>query len=417
MTPTSPASHMVKNTTTQPRPHQSALDAFNEFEKAGAARTPSWLQALRKGGIAHFAELGFPTTRHEEWRFTNIAPIARMPFKLAGGGGKLSNNDVERVIFPGVPGKRVVFVDGKFQPDLSSKELASSQGIRVMSLEEASRGTNSLLPQNLARYARYDENAFVALNTAFVADGALVHLPARHQEQDPVYLVYISTGAVSASTQPRTLIVAERDSNAKIIEHYLTLGDAECFTNSVTEIILDESARVEHCKVQEESRNTYHVATIQTRQARNSHLTSHSISTGGLLARNNINCADGERVVTCSEHFTARIWSTFDGRPLVPPLRHRYQVHGAAFDETEEWIVTASWDRTSIIWDTQTGDQLTPAFPFGEMLVDAQFAAGQNAIVARGASGSYMLKLPLANAPFDGYHHAIYSPETADLNW
>ena len=127
--------------------------------------------------------------------------------------------------------------------------------------------------------------------------------------------------------------------------------------------------------------------------------------------------ADGERLVTCSEDFTARIWSTFDGRPLVPPLRHRYQVHGAAFDETEEWIVTASWDRTSIIWDTQTGDQLTPAFPFGEMLVDAQFAAGQNAIVARGASGSYMLKLPLANAPFDGYHHAIYSPETADLNW
>ena len=275
-----PSPHMPA-TPTQQRPHQSVLDAFDDFEKSHAGRAPSWLQALRKGGVSHFAELGFPTTRHEEWRFTNVSPIARMPFKLAEPAGTVTRADVDRVIFPGVGGRLVVFVDGKFQPDLSSKNLSLGPGLRVSSLEEASSGPAALLTQNLGRYARYDENPFIALNTAFLTDGALIHISAGERQTNPVYLVYISTAATTASTQPRTLIVAERDSEAVVVEHYLTLGEATCFTNAVTEIILDESAKVEHCKIQEESRNTYHVATIQTQQALKSRLTSHSISTGG----------------------------------------------------------------------------------------------------------------------------------------
>ena len=283
------------------RPNEPVFAAFDGFERAGQGDTPSWVQALRKGGIAHFAELGYPTTDHEEWRFTNVAPIARTAWTLPDGSGKATEKDVRTNIFPDVPGKRIVFVDGHFSRELSSKELPGAQavnGVRIQSVHEAVRSTNALVMHSLARYARYDENSFVALNTAFVNDGAVIIAPARFVAPEPVYILYLSTASKpNTVTHPRTLIIAQRDSQLKVIEHYVTIGSGTCFTNAVTEILLEESAMVEHCKVQDESLNTYHVATIQTQQASRSNLLSHSISIGGAITRNNINCAlDGERL-------------------------------------------------------------------------------------------------------------------------
>ena len=293
---------MVEVTTKQTmRPHDPVLATFDEFDRSGQGSTPSWLQALRKGGIAHFAELGFPTTSHEEWRFTNVTPIAKTAWVLPDGAAKITEKDVLTNVFSDVPGKRVVFVDGRFSRELSSKDLSGSQsatGLRIHSIHDAVRSTNPLVMHSLARYARYDENSFVALNTAFVNDGAVIIVPARFVAPDPVYILYVSTAAKpNTVTHPRTLVVAQRDSQLKVIEHYITLGSNNCFTNAVTEIILEESAVVEHCKVQDESLNSYHIATIQTQQAARSNLISHSISIGGGITRNNINCAlDGERL-------------------------------------------------------------------------------------------------------------------------
>lgn len=282
-----------------PRPRDPVLAAFDEFERAGQGSTPTWLQALHKGGISHFAELGFPTTSHEEWRFTNVAPIARVTWSLPGAVPRVAEKDLASQLFPNLPGRRVVFVDGQFSKDLSSPDLSSgAQGLRIQSLHEAVRSTSPLIAQSLARYARFDENAFVALNTAFLHDGVVIVAPPRHVEIAPIYVVYLSTASRPHTvTHPRTLVIAQRDSQVKFIEHFITLGQAPVFTNVVTEIVLEESARVEHCKVQDESLQTCHVATIQTQQARSSNLLSHSISMGGGLTRNNINCVlDGEGI-------------------------------------------------------------------------------------------------------------------------
>ena len=281
------------------RPHEQVLGAFEEFERGGQGSSPSWLQALHKGGIAHFAELGFPTIDHEEWRFTNVAPIARTPWSIADAPGKISEKELGPLLFSGVLGKRVVFVDGYFSKELSSKDLAGGpQGLRIQNLHDAVRSAQPLVAQNLARHARYDENSFVALNTAFVRDGAVIVAAPRFVEKEPVYLIYVTTGTKpNTVTHPRTLIIAQRDSQIRVIEHFVSLGASTVFTNSVTEIVLEEAARVEHCKVQDESLNTYHIATIQTQQARNSNLLSHSISIGGAITRNNLNCVlDGEGI-------------------------------------------------------------------------------------------------------------------------
>ena len=279
------------------RPHEQVLGAFEEFERGGQGSSPSWLQALHKGGIAHFADLGFPTVDHEEWRFTNVAPIARTPWSIADAPGRVSDKELSPLLFFGVPGKRVVFVDGHFSKELSSKDLAGGpQALRIQNLHEAVRSALPLVAQNLARHARYDENSFVALNTAFVRDGAVIVAPSRSVEKEPIYVIYVTTGAKQNTvTHPRTLIIAQRDSQLRVVEHFVSLGTSTAFTNSVTEIVLEEAARVEHCKVQDESLNTYHIATIQAQQARSSNLLSHSISIGGAITRNNLNCVlDGE---------------------------------------------------------------------------------------------------------------------------
>ena len=285
--------------TSEDRPHQGVLNSFEKFEREGQDRTPSWLQALHKGGIAHFAELGFPARHHEEWRFTNVAPIARMPLvALDAPAAHVKEKDLARFLFPEFKARRIVFVDGLYSKELSSKNLAPGKGLKVLSLEEAARGNFPFISQHLARYARYDDNPFAALNTAFVRDGAVVLVPARHVEEEPIHLIYLSTAAKeNAMTHPRTLLIAQTGSQAKVVEHYVTLAQAPILTNAVTEIVLEENAILEHCKIQEESLQTFHVATIQTHQGRASNLLSHSISMGAALARNTITCAlEGERV-------------------------------------------------------------------------------------------------------------------------
>jgi Fe-S cluster assembly protein SufD len=280
------------------RPHDSVLAAFEELERAGQGGTPSWLQALRKGGIAHFAELGYPTIQQEEWRFTNVAPIGRTEWRRAEVGAKLKEKDLTPLLFPELSGKRIVLIDGHFCHELSSKEVPVANGLRVQSIYETARSASPLVAQTLARYARYDENPFVALNTAFLNDGAVIVAPPRLVLAEPLYIVHVTTGAMAnTATHPRVLIIAQRDSHIKVVEHFVTIGAANCFTNSVTEIVLEEAAMVEHCKVQEESLQTYHIATIQAHQARSSRLLSHSISIGAAITRNNINCVlDGERL-------------------------------------------------------------------------------------------------------------------------
>lgn len=252
------------------------------------APAPSWLQNIRRSGNAHFSELGFPTTDDEEWRYTNVRPIAEMTPVIAPGDSSVSAKLVEELTYHGMPSRELVFVDGVFQPALSSAN-ASDAKIKVLPLAEAIKQEEAALTQHLARYARNDENGFVALNTSMISDGAVIIVAAKQAVVEPIFLLFISSGKTpGAVTHPRILVLAKERSEAKVIEKYVSIGDAPHFTNAVTELILEEGASVEHCKVQDESLSAYHVATIQAYQKANSRLTTHSVSLGAALARNNV---------------------------------------------------------------------------------------------------------------------------------
>lgn len=243
-----------------------------------------------------FSELGFPSTRHEEWKYTNVAPIARQPFHVAGSSPRgVSAKSVKSISIPGLKGPRLVFIDGRFSEKFSSLGRLP-KGVRIRSLSAVMNEDPGFLESHIARYASFRENPFVSLNTALYQDGACILVDRNIAVKAPVHLLFLSSGEGETGVSfPRNLIVAAEGSSLNLVEHYAGLNGGGYFTNAVTEIAQGENAVVNYYKIQEEQRNAFHIATVQVRQSRGSRFSSHSISMGGALVRNDINAVlDGE---------------------------------------------------------------------------------------------------------------------------
>ncbi len=276
---------MMENTVNGTDPY---LKNFERFEKQ--MNQPAWLFPLRKAGIACFAEQGFPTLKDEDWRFTNVSPIASLPFKPMAESvkDKSASEILAGAAFTKLAGSRLVFVNGHFAPELSSVAKLPA-GVKVSNLAAALAQDSVLVEKHLGRYAVGEGNAFAALNQAFFSDGAFIYVPSGVSVVEPVQLIFISTAKQAGDTiHPRNLIIAETNSNLTVLESYLSTGNAAYFTNAVTEIVARDNARIEHVKYQDESADAYHIATIQGQFGRTSHVNVHSFAIGAKLSRNNI---------------------------------------------------------------------------------------------------------------------------------
>ncbi len=266
---------------------------FRAFAENGAGAAPAWLKEMREGAIARFAELGFPTTKQEEWRFTSVAPVAETRFALAPPAPDAARPEaLQPFLLGAVEGPRVVFVDGRYAPGLSAI-AGLPRGVQVGGLSAALRAgpSGELAQRHLARYARWQHSAFAALNTAFLADGAFIYIPADTLVEPPLEVLFLATGHGGEGptvSHPRSLIVLERGARAAVVEGYAALADEVYWTNAVTEIVLGEGARAEHYRVQREGGRAYHVATTHSQQGRDSFLGLHVITLGGSLARHDL---------------------------------------------------------------------------------------------------------------------------------
>ena len=254
---------------------QSLRESFTQ-------RTNGPLRLLREAAFARFAKLGLPTTQDEDWKYTSLAALAQMRFELAA---EATVHDVDRWTLSDAA-VRLVFVNGRYRPELSSR---APGGAFIGSLSAALVERPELVERELARHADSHGDALTALNTAFIEDGAFVHLPAGAALQAPIHLLYVSTAAGKpALSQPRNLIVAGANSQCSVVETYAGLGNEVYFTNAVTEVVLGDNARVDHYKLQAESARAFHVALTQIHQGRDSRFSSHSVALGAALARNEV---------------------------------------------------------------------------------------------------------------------------------
>jgi Fe-S cluster assembly protein SufD len=271
------------------------LRQFDHLERQAAGRHPAWVFPLRKAGLARFAELGLPTTRHEDWRFTNLAPLAQLPFRPVFDYSRDGVSEAALGGFPfaGLAGDRLVFINGHFSRELSAVRPHPG-GVRVESLAAALAADTGLVERHIGRYARDEACAFTALNTAFFTDGVFLHAPAGQSLPDPVHLVFIST---EGSAHPRNLIIAEPHSRLTILESHVSLAQAPAATNAVTELVVGEGAVVEHARFLDDRAQSFHIGTLQAHLGRQCNFLSHSLALGARLSRYNINTTlDGEGV-------------------------------------------------------------------------------------------------------------------------
>jgi Fe-S cluster assembly protein SufD len=271
------------------------LESFARLSRS-SARAPAWLGELRQEAIERFAELGFPLRTDEEWRFTNLSPLTRTSFVPANGA---ANKNVGQILNDGVidagSGPRLVFVNGRYEPGLSRP--ASEQ----LRLGRFSDFDPNELKHYLGQYAAYLDHAFIALNTAFLDDGACLVVPGGYESREPIQIVFLSTGGPEPLvSHPRVLIVAEREARATVLESYAGPEDETYFTNAVTEIVVQDQAAIDHYKIQREGRQAFHVATLQAFLGRTANFRTHMIGLGGALVRNEVNAVAGDEGSECT---------------------------------------------------------------------------------------------------------------------
>jgi len=286
----------------------SYLEAFRELHSSQPKSGTDWLERLRGSAMERFSELGFPSVKEEEWKYTNVAPIARMQLHPQAASTSLELSDFE---LPETRESQLVFVNGKLQAEESSV-AALGDAVIAVDLSEAIRGDHAeTVRQHLARSADYVSNGFTALNTAFISGGAFIHIPRNTAVNTPIHLLFVSDGTESVSF-PRVLIVAEENSSATIIESYLSAGESQYFTNAVVEVQLKDGAKLEHYKVQREGLEAFHVATTVAELGASASYDATTLNFGGKLSRHDV------RVTM--DHEGAECW--VDGLYLVTGNQH-----------------------------------------------------------------------------------------------
>jgi Fe-S cluster assembly protein SufD len=272
--------------------------AFLEGLLAGHSAAPAgplgWLNALRGEALERANALTLPTTREEDWRFTDLSALYKLAFRPAVAAALPTLATIESFAVPEVAA-RLVFVDGKFAPRLSSG--GSTAGIEVRDLASALASDDGFLRGRLAQLADYRDDAFRAINAACLADGAVVRARRNAAADGPVQLLFLSTQS-EVATHPRVLIVAEEGSDLTVIEEYAGLADGPYCVNGVTEVAVGTAARVCHVRVQREAAGAFHVATTAVRVERDAAYASVSVALGARISRHNLNVVQAGEGVT-----------------------------------------------------------------------------------------------------------------------
>jgi len=274
----------------------SAVTAEKDAYRAGferfalsplAASEPTWLRERRTAAFARFVETGLPTPRDEAWRHTPLAPLTRGRFEPADPEAPPEPGVLSLLPDAGPRGPRLVLVNGRLSPELSRLD-ASQPGVAAMSLREALATRPASLEPWLARVADGATGAFADLNSALAGDAAVVLIAAGAVLDAPIRVEHVGGGPSGTVAYSRTLLVAGRGSESRIVEVFASRADRASLTNAVTEVVIEDGASVDRCKLQQEGGDALHVATLAVRLGRDARFYDHSLVLGAALSRDDI---------------------------------------------------------------------------------------------------------------------------------
>lgn len=303
---------------------------FQTFEQNlnGQKAAPS--HDIRRQAMTRFTELGFPTIRHEEWKYTSLVAATKHDYALPSQAtSNLAPTDIAPFLMPELNANTLVFVNGIFAKDLST--ITPENGVTVLPLAEAFHQKNAVLEQHFAKYAAWENDALVALNTAYALNGVFIEVQRGTVAERPFHLVFVNDArSANVFTPVRNLFVLGANAEATVLETAHTLASSEnhSFTSVVSEAVLGENAQLHHYKLQNDVEASYYVGATSVHQEATSVYNSVVITLSGGMVRNNLTsvlggkaadahyyglyCVDGKTVVdnhTLVDHAVAHCTS------------------------------------------------------------------------------------------------------------
>ncbi len=301
-----------------------------DFMQLKNTKENDWFSKQRQSAFDIFQECGFPNTRVEDWKYTDVKPIAKNTFSnITESNVASDNNEIDEILIKDLDCVNLVFINGAYSEKYSDIKNISSK-IVIKSMADALINDESLLKKHLTKHINQELNSFTALNTAFIQDGAYINISANTNIDKPINITYISRDSNHPfATHPRNLIVMGENSNATVIENYVGSGKVNYFTNSVTETVLLQGAVLKHYKIQQEGSSAFHIASLNTSQSKDSRFESHLVSIGGALVRNNINASlneEGAEIIMNGLYMTEDVQHV-DNHTRVDHLKPHTQSH------------------------------------------------------------------------------------------
>ena len=274
---------MVTELARKENSYQAAFQTARE-----SSPTVPWLELVRTSAMDRFEQLGFPAVHEEEWKYTNLAPLAKQSFVPATRETNVSL-DAAQFVYPETTTAHLVLVNGFLSEELSVRSgLENVVAIDLLSVVADAR-YNKIARSYLARNAGYHNNGLAALNTAFLQSGLFLWIPRNVKLETPIQVTFITDAEHGdAASFPRLLVVAEENSSATLIESFVSTRNQHYFTNAIAEIVVKDGARLEHYRVQRESDKAFHTSITSASLGRSAGYDTTSINLGGRLSRHDI---------------------------------------------------------------------------------------------------------------------------------
>jgi Fe-S cluster assembly protein SufD len=315
---------------------EKLITGFQGIEGSVNGLAQTSIHATRRQAMTRFAELGFPTIRHEEWKYTSLVPALKHEYRLPAQSSsetasRLTSSDIAPFLMPELDAQTLVFVNGVYAPELSMIHV--QKGVTVLPLADALHDKHPVVEKHFAHVADWNNDALIALNTAYSLNGAFIEVQRGTVVERPFHLVFVNDARVSSVFAPlRNLFVMGENAEATVLEtaHTLASGENHSFTSSVSEGVLAENARLHHYKIQNDVEASYYVGATSVRQEATSLFNSVVITLSGGIVRNNLSTVLGGKAADAHYYGLYCV----DGKTLVD--NHTFVDHAVAHCTSNE---------------------------------------------------------------------------------
>lgn len=277
------------------------------FDELQNESVDTHIKTMRDKAFSEFAEIGIPTVKHEEWKYTRINDFFNKDYHFTTDlkEQNFSKADLEGLQLPAhEEANVVVFVNGHYHNELSTLR---SEELEIMPLQEAAHNRfASIVEKHLGHSTQYHKDGITALNTAFIQEGVFIHVLKGRAAKHPVYFYNITdarNGNIFA--QPRVLVHVDENAHLQIVETFATIGTDESFTNQIVEMAVEKDAVLEFYKIQNDAPNSTVVSTTHVHQVGKSIVNVITVSLSGGLVRNNLN------MVMSAENSVANLYGLY----------------------------------------------------------------------------------------------------------